>query len=130
MNPPRRDVVELVASGWTVIAFKTDNPGAWLMHCHIAWHVSEGFSLQYLERPNDIPGMYKSQVESSAYQDTCTAWNKYAPSMVYKQSDSGLKRREAIGDVVMDVVEVHELPERQPLEVIETVVKRKVSHWV
>lgn len=31
VNPPRRDVAILLASGWTVIAFKTDNPGAWLM---------------------------------------------------------------------------------------------------
>lgn len=27
VNPPRRDVVMLPASGWVVIAFKTDNPG-------------------------------------------------------------------------------------------------------
>jgi FtsP/CotA-like multicopper oxidase with cupredoxin domain len=46
-NPPRRDVAMLPApaapagggppssGGWLVIAFLTDNPGAWLMHCHI-----------------------------------------------------------------------------------------------
>lgn len=34
-NPPRRDVAFLPAGGWLVIAFPTDNPGAWLMHCHI-----------------------------------------------------------------------------------------------
>ena len=41
-NPVRRDVVLLPknttegVTGYAVIAFKTDNPGAWLMHCHIA----------------------------------------------------------------------------------------------
>lgn len=30
-NPLRRDVTMLPAKGWLVIAFKTDNPGAWLM---------------------------------------------------------------------------------------------------
>lgn len=34
-NPPRRDVVLLPVDGFVVIAFKSDNPGTWLMHCHI-----------------------------------------------------------------------------------------------
>lgn len=34
-NPVRRDVAMLPTNGWLAIAFKTDNPGAWLMHCHI-----------------------------------------------------------------------------------------------
>lgn len=129
-NPPRRDVVNLIAQGWTVVAFKTDNPGAWLMHCHIAWHVSGGLSLQYLERPSEIPGAYGSQVSGSAYQDTCSAWKKYAPTMVYPQSDSGLKRREVVGDVVMDTIQLEELPERRSVEVEEKVVRREVKHFV
>lgn len=32
-NPPRRDVTMLPAAGYVVIAFKADNPGAWLCHC-------------------------------------------------------------------------------------------------
>lgn len=39
INPPRRDVVLLPAGGYIAIAFKPDNPGAWLVHCHIAWYV-------------------------------------------------------------------------------------------
>jgi len=38
-NPLRRDVAMLLANGYLVIAFITDNTGAWLMHCHIAWHI-------------------------------------------------------------------------------------------
>ncbi|KAK1622754.1 multicopper oxidase-domain-containing protein [Colletotrichum phormii] len=49
-NPPRRDVVVLPRSGYAVIAFKSDNPGVWLMHCHIAKHASTGLSLQIMER--------------------------------------------------------------------------------
>src|SRR6266498_2014586 len=45
-------------AGWTVIAFKTDNPGAWLMQCHIAGHVGEGLSLQFLERQADMRKFY------------------------------------------------------------------------
>jgi FtsP/CotA-like multicopper oxidase with cupredoxin domain len=32
VNPPRRDVALLPLSGYLVLAFETDNPGAWLMH--------------------------------------------------------------------------------------------------
>ncbi|MCJ1267361.1 hypothetical protein MMC22_007246 [Lobaria immixta] len=49
-NPPRRDVTLLPAGGYIIIAFKPDNPGVWLMHCHIAWHASSGLALQILER--------------------------------------------------------------------------------
>lgn len=41
-NPPRRDVVIVPAGGWVAVAFRPDNPGAWLVHCHIAWHASSG----------------------------------------------------------------------------------------
>lgn len=34
-NPPRRDVATLPAGGWMVLAFVTDNPGAWLMHWYV-----------------------------------------------------------------------------------------------
>lgn len=34
-NPVRRDTSILPPAGWLVVAFTTDNPGAWLFHCHI-----------------------------------------------------------------------------------------------
>lgn len=34
-NPTRRDTTILPGGGWLAIAFPTDNPGAWLLHCHI-----------------------------------------------------------------------------------------------
>lgn len=54
-NPYRRDVTILPGGGWVVVAFPTDNPGTWLMHCHIAWHVSEGLAVQFLESKASIP---------------------------------------------------------------------------
>ena len=92
-NPTRRDVAMLPGSGWTVIAFETDNPGAWLMHCHIGWHVGEGLSLQFLEVPSQIPGIYESATSDGEYQDTCATWADYYPDSVYPKSDNGLKRR-------------------------------------
>lgn len=95
VNPPRRDVAVLLASGWSVIAFQTDNPGAWLMHCHIAWHVGEGLSLQFLELPNQIPGEYGDYVQGNEFQDTCANWVTFDNSSanVYAKTDSGLRKR-------------------------------------
>jgi FtsP/CotA-like multicopper oxidase with cupredoxin domain len=39
-NPPRRDTALMPTAGYLVLAFITDNPGVWLMHCHIGWHTS------------------------------------------------------------------------------------------
>lgn len=118
-NPPRRDVAMLVASGWTVIAFQADNPGAWLLHCHIAWHAGEGLSLQFLERPLDIPGLYQSVVQALPWQNTCTNWNKYAPTAVWKQYDSGLKKR-----TLSNGMEVFDLPTLPPRANVD----RRASH--
>ncbi|KFZ08203.1 hypothetical protein V502_09488 [Pseudogymnoascus sp. VKM F-4520 (FW-2644)] len=43
--PMRRDVATVPKNGFVVMAFKADNPGSWLFHCHIAAHSSaEGIS--------------------------------------------------------------------------------------
>ncbi|KAF8594746.1 laccase-4 [Ceratobasidium sp. AG-I] len=34
VNPPRRDVVRVSATG-VILRFRTDNPGPWFVHCHI-----------------------------------------------------------------------------------------------
>ncbi|KZW03034.1 putative extracellular dihydrogeodin oxidase/laccase [Exidia glandulosa HHB12029] len=89
-NPPRRDVAMLPASGYLFIAFQTDNPGAWVMHCHIAWHVSEGLSLQLVERQSEI---FDSISLDNAWESTCTNWNSWYNSgnlFWGKKTDSGL----------------------------------------
>ncbi|KAL1632433.1 hypothetical protein SLS56_003675 [Neofusicoccum ribis] len=85
-NPPRRDVATLPASGYVVIAFYTDNPGSWLMHCHIGWHTSEGLAVQFLERASEISGV----IDSAAMTDTCTAWESYAVAKNIVEEDSGV----------------------------------------
>ena len=95
-NPPRRDVTMLISQGWTVIAFKTDNPGSWLMHCHIAWHVGEGLALQFLEIPSEIPSKFGPK--GTEFTQTCNKWKKHiASGPVYNKTDSGLKMRRDLG---------------------------------
>ncbi|CAI7588021.1 unnamed protein product [Penicillium palitans] len=85
-NPPRRDVAMLPASGYLVVAFKTDNPGAWLMHCHIGWHTSEGFAIQFLERYSEA----RKLIDYDTLNSTCEAWDAYVTESSVEQEDDGI----------------------------------------
>ncbi|KAK4120739.1 multicopper oxidase [Parathielavia appendiculata] len=91
-NPVRRDVAMLPARGWLLLAFKTDNPGAWLFHCHIAWHVSGGLSVDFLERPNDLRQRI-SPADRNDFNRVCNEWRAYWPTNPYPKIDSGLRHR-------------------------------------
>ncbi|PQK16678.1 hypothetical protein BB8028_0006g09970 [Beauveria bassiana] len=87
-NPPRRDTASWPKRGYMVFAYKTDNPGAWLIHCHIAWHSSQGLGMQMLERPGE---MTYTEDEDQALHQTCQSWNKFYESPEqYIQEDSGI----------------------------------------
>lgn len=93
-NPMRRDVQQMPGNGWLVIAYKTDNPGIWLMHCHIGWHISGGLGLQFLERKNDI----RALMNLDQMRPNCNNWRAYQPTSPYlPKLDSGLKKRMAMG---------------------------------
>ncbi|MFS7964709.1 putative laccase [Helianthus anomalus] len=47
-DPPQRNTVNLPVGGWSVIRFVADNPGVWLMHCHIDSHLTWGFAMSFL----------------------------------------------------------------------------------
>ncbi|CUS13825.1 unnamed protein product [Tuber aestivum] len=74
-NPVRRDVAFLPAQGFLVIAFKNDNPGAWLMHCHIAWHLHLGLAMQVIERKEEMPVNRPEEIEA-----VCDAWKVFDKS--------------------------------------------------
>lgn len=88
-NPTRRDVTMLPGGGWLVLAFRADNPGNWLMHCHIAWHVSGGMAVDFLER---VPEQ-KAQVsagDATAFRNNCAKWRDYFDDSGLMKIDSGL----------------------------------------
>ncbi|KAL8731715.1 MAG: hypothetical protein Q9181_004204 [Wetmoreana brouardii] len=75
-NPPRRDVVLLPAAGTIAIAFKADNPGSWLLHCHIAMHASSGLAMQILERQEDLQKQI-SPIKAKPVIFGCASWDKW-----------------------------------------------------
>ncbi|RUS76214.1 hypothetical protein EGW08_016021, partial [Elysia chlorotica] len=44
-RPPRKDTVTIPDGGYTVVRFHADNPGMWLLHCHVEYHVEIGMAV-------------------------------------------------------------------------------------
>ncbi|KAL8128990.1 hypothetical protein V2J09_018145 [Rumex salicifolius] len=67
VDPPYRNTIGTPPGGWTAIRFVADNPGIWLMHCHLDVHISWGLAMAFLVEngngenetieppPNDLP---------------------------------------------------------------------------
>lgn len=86
-NPQRRDVQMLLPGHYIVVQWNQDNPGAWPMHCHIAWHLSSGFVWMVLENPEAIAG--ETGIPSTLAQ-TCRDWSAWTGDHVVPQIDDGL----------------------------------------
>lgn len=52
--PMRRDTFMVRPNGHIVLRFKSDNPGVWLFHCHIEWHVDSGLVATMVEAPLEL----------------------------------------------------------------------------
>lgn len=93
-NPARRDVALLPVNGYLLIAFEINNPGIWLMHCHIAWHASGGLALQFIESPDKIGPMFKDSGRVPQFSETCTNWaahyTLFNKNHDAEQDDSGI----------------------------------------
>ena len=59
--------------------------GAWLMHCHIAWHIGEGLGMQFVEEAGQavLP-------DSASFEKTCNNWKAYVSGSAFIMDDSGL----------------------------------------
>ncbi|KAJ5106844.1 hypothetical protein N7456_003519 [Penicillium angulare] len=68
--PARRDTLVLPPQGYFVIRFVADNPGVWLFHCHIDWHLSQGLAMAFIEAPQQI--QERTTIPQQAY-DVCEA---------------------------------------------------------
>jgi iron transport multicopper oxidase len=70
-NPVRRDTVQIPTEEYVVLRFVADNPGTWLMHCHIEWHLESGLAVTFIEAPeliqppsNDTQEIFRKQCEA------------------------------------------------------------------
>ncbi|KAI1142608.1 putative ferroxidase [Hypoxylon sp. FL0543] len=52
--PPKRDTMAVNAKSFAVFRIKADNPGVYLFHCHVEWHVEMGLTATLLEAPDKL----------------------------------------------------------------------------
>ncbi|KAK2002455.1 multicopper oxidase [Colletotrichum falcatum] len=70
--PMRRDTLVVWPNGNIVLRFRADNPGVWLFHCHIEWHVTSGLLATFVEAPLDLQ---KTLSIPQNHLDVCAAAN-------------------------------------------------------
>lgn len=68
--PMMRDTVMVNPFGYVVLRFTADNPGVWLFHCHVDWHLEQGLAITLIEAPLSIQ---KHQTLPSDHLNTCIA---------------------------------------------------------
>jgi len=65
-----RDVINVEGGSSAIIRFKADNPGVWLLHCHIEWHVPLGLSATIIE---DVKGIQDTIKVPKEHFEICKA---------------------------------------------------------
>ncbi|KAH7348950.1 iron transport multicopper oxidase FET3 [Rhexocercosporidium sp. MPI-PUGE-AT-0058] len=79
--PPKRDTYAIQANSYAVIRFQANNPGVWLFHCHIEWHVIMGLTATIIEAPEllrgiSIPADHKANCDAQGIPTTGNAAGK------------------------------------------------------
>ncbi|XP_072384918.1 uncharacterized protein [Diabrotica undecimpunctata] len=57
VNAPTKDTVTVPDGGYTIVRFKADNPGYWILHCHLEFHSEIGMAMivQVGEKDDMLP---------------------------------------------------------------------------
>ena len=84
--PMRRDTFMVKSNGHIVLRFRADNPGVWLFHCHIEWHVDSGLIATLVEAPDELQASLKipdDHFSACTSQNQPTAGNAAANTQDY-----------------------------------------------
>jgi FtsP/CotA-like multicopper oxidase with cupredoxin domain len=73
-DPIIRDTVStgLNENGFMSIRFRTDNPGPWILHCHIDFHLRDGLAIVFAEAPEDTAS---ADTPPLNWDLLCPLWN-------------------------------------------------------
>ncbi|XP_048741747.1 uncharacterized protein LOC125655476 isoform X2 [Ostrea edulis] len=59
VDPPQKDTIIVPSGGYVVVRIRADNPGLWIMHCHIQLHSADGMTLLLNESFPNLPPVPK-----------------------------------------------------------------------
>ncbi|CAH7689407.1 multi-copper oxidase laccase-like protein [Phakopsora pachyrhizi] len=60
-NPLRRDSFIVSGGSFLVLRVQSNNPGVWILHCHIGWHLAGGFAGVIVIQPDKLSKMVLPQ---------------------------------------------------------------------
>ncbi|MQL88644.1 hypothetical protein Taro_021215 [Colocasia esculenta] len=55
VHPQVRNTIAVPAGGWAVLRFVANNPGAWIMHCHMDSHMVMGLGMAFIVENGPTP---------------------------------------------------------------------------
>ncbi|KXN87826.1 Laccase-2 [Leucoagaricus sp. SymC.cos] len=75
LNPVQRDVVNVgeTQGDFVSIRFSTDNPGPWILHCHIDFHLDIGLAIVFAEAPDQTPAAVSNR--PAEWDQLCPTFN-------------------------------------------------------
>jgi hypothetical protein len=98
-----RDTVSIPPQGWARLRFIANNPGTWMLHCHIDWHMSAGLAVILnvaldLITPSfmAIPSNSLQQCDSTIQLDMIAAQDRFASLVASSSSSTGLTSNEKL----------------------------------
>nr|QPA20085.1 laccase 2 [Amylostereum areolatum] len=75
-NPVLRDVVSIGnETDLVTIRFMAENPGPWLVHCHIDWHLRLGFAAVLA---TEDPSLSTDVATPESWKQLCPTYNRFA----------------------------------------------------
>ncbi|KAJ2364645.1 ferroxidase fet3, partial [Coemansia sp. RSA 2607] len=75
-SPVKRDTVVIRGGHYAILRFRADNPGVWLFHCHIDFHIQLGLQMTFVEAPDvlqkwdNMPDLYRENCISQGIKTT------------------------------------------------------------
>lgn len=83
--PASKDTLSIQGSSYAVIRYQADNPGVWLFHCHIEWHVEMGLTATFIEAPEQLRGLTfpQDQLDACEKQNIPTEGNAAGNTVDY-----------------------------------------------
>lgn len=82
-DPIIRDTVNAgdTIGDFVSIRFRTDNPGPWIFHCHIDFHLKEGLAVVFAEAPDDTKEYLKTP--PAEWDKLCKTWNALPSNVIH-----------------------------------------------
>ncbi|SCU95667.1 LAFA_0G01530g1_1 [Lachancea sp. 'fantastica'] len=95
--PMTRDTINIPGNSYAVIRFNASNPGFWLLHCHVEWHMAKGLGVILAEGNAKVDAVanafnrFQTPVTSSVSETQAATETATSPSENTSEASSEMK---------------------------------------